>query len=147
MYLLYRVSESPFGLVLRGIRENAGRVEFAAVPVRRYVLAAFVLAGLFAGLAGALVAPLEQTVAPASAHWTKSAEAVMATLIGGPLVFTGPVVGAVVYIGLKELIVRYTPYWLLVFGTGLLVIVLAFRGGLVGSLGPALRKRLSARPS
>ncbi|HEU5322595.1 MAG TPA: branched-chain amino acid ABC transporter permease [Methylomirabilota bacterium] len=134
-YALYRVSASPFGLVLRGIRENGVRVEFAGVPVRRYVLLAFVLAGLFAGLAGALVAPLEQTVAPASAHWTKSAEPVMATLIGGPLAFAGPIVGAAVYVGLKELIVRYTTYWLLVFGAGLLAIVLTFRGGLLGALG------------
>lgn len=134
MYVLYRVSASPFGLVLRGIRENGVRTEFAGVPVRRYVLLAFVLAGLFAGLAGALVAPLEQTVAPASAHWTKSAEPVMATLIGGPLAFAGPIVGAAVYIGLKEIIVRYTTYWLLVFGAGLLAIVLTFRGGLLGAL-------------
>lgn len=141
MYALYRVSASPFGLVLRGIRENGVRVEFAGVPVRRYVLLAFVLAGLFAGLAGALVAPLEQTVAPASAHWTKSAEPVMATLIGGPFAFAGPIVGAAVYIGLKEVIVRYTTYWLLLFGTGLLAIVLTFRGGLLGALDRLLRRR------
>lgn len=140
-YALYRVSASPFGLVLRGIRENGVRVEFAGVPVRRYVLLAFVLAGLFAGLAGALVAPLEQTVGPASAHWTKSAEPVMATLIGGPFAFAGPIVGAIVYVGLKEVIVRYTTYWLLVFGAGLLAIVMTFRGGLLGELGEAWRRR------
>lgn len=140
-YALYRVSASPFGLVLRGIRENGVRVEFAGVPVRRYVLLAFTLAGLFAGLAGALVAPLEQTVAPASAHWTKSAEPVMATLIGGPFTFAGPLVGAAVYIGLKEVVVRHTTYWLLVFGLGLLAIVLGFRGGLLGALDAALAKR------
>ncbi len=139
-YVLYRLSASPFGLVLRGIRENAVRVEFAGVPVRRYVLFAFVLAGLFAGLAGALVAPLEQTVAPASAHWTKSAEPVMATLIGGPFVYAGPIVGAAVYIGLKEVIVRFTTYWLLVFGLGLLAIVLTFRGGLLGALGALIAR-------
>jgi branched-chain amino acid transport system permease protein len=144
MYVLYRLSGSPLGLVLRGIRENAGRVEFAGVSVRRYVWLAFVVAGLFTGLAGALVAPLEQTVAPASAHWTKSAEPVMATLIGGPFSYAGPIVGAAVYIGLKELIVRYTPYWLLVFGTVLLVIVLTFRDGLLGALGRAARKRTAA---
>lgn len=144
-YALYRVSASPFGLVLRGIRENGVRVEFAGVPVRRYVLLAFVLAGLFAGLAGALVAPLEQTVGPASAHWTKSAEPVMATLIGGPFAFAGPLVGAAVYIGLKELVVRYTTYWLLVFGAGLLVIVLTFRGGLIGALATVLAARRKPR--
>jgi branched-chain amino acid transport system permease protein len=57
----------------------------------------------------------------------------MATLIGGPFAFAGPLVGAVVYLGLKEIIVRYTEYWLLVFGLVLLAMVLAFRGGLVGA--------------
>lgn len=134
IYSLHRISASPLGLVLRGIRENPERTEFAGIPVRRYILFAFVIAGFFAGLAGALSAPLEQTVAPASAHWTKSAEPVMATLIGGPFNFSGPIVGAAVYIGLKELIARYTSYWLLIFGAGLLAIVLTFRGGLVGAL-------------
>jgi branched-chain amino acid transport system permease protein len=68
----------------------------------------------------------------------------MATLIGGPFSYAGPIVGAAVYIGLKELIVRYTPYWLLVFGTVLLVIVLTFRDGLLGALGRAARKRTAA---
>ena len=102
---------------------------------------AFVTAGLFAGLSGALLAPLEQTVSPSTAHWTKSAEPVMATLIGGPLSFLGPIVGAVVYLGLKEIIVRFTEYWLLVFGLVLLATVLTFRGGLMGALTAWLLRR------
>jgi branched-chain amino acid transport system permease protein len=137
---LYRLSISAFGLTLRSIRENAERAEFSGIRVRRTIFIAFVVAGFFAGLAGALLAPLEQTVAPSAAHWTKSAEPVMATLIGGPFSFTGPLVGAAVYIGLKELIVRFTEYWLLVFGLVLLVTVLAFRGGLVGALESLTRK-------
>jgi branched-chain amino acid transport system permease protein len=131
---LHRLSSSPFGLTLRAIRENAERAEFSGVRVRRTIFIAFVVAGFFSGLAGALLAPLEQTVSPAAAHWTKSAEPVMATLIGGPLSFAGPIVGAALYLGLKELIVRFTEYWLLVFGLVLLVVVLAFRGGLLGTL-------------
>jgi len=138
--ILYRLSTSPFGLTLRSIRENAERAEFSGIRVRRTIFIAFVVAGLFAGLAGALLAPLEQTVSPSAAHWTKSAEPVMATLIGGPFAFTGPIVGAVVYLGLKELIVRFTEYWLLVFGLVLLATVLAFRGGLVGALENLARK-------
>jgi len=64
----------------------------------------------------------------------------MATLIGGPFSFSGPIVGAAVYLGLKELIVRFTEYWLLVFGLVLLVIVLGFRGGLVGAFESLTRK-------
>jgi branched-chain amino acid transport system permease protein len=137
---LHRLSTSPFGLTLRSIRENAERAEFSGIRVRRTIFIAFVVAGFFAGLAGALLAPLEQTVSPSAAHWTKSAEPVMATLIGGPFSFTGPIVGAAVYLGLKEVIVRFTEYWLLVFGLVLLVIVLAFRGGLVGAFESLTRK-------
>jgi branched-chain amino acid transport system permease protein len=137
---LHRLSTSPFGLTLRSIRENAERAEFSGIRVRRTIFIAFVVAGFFAGLAGALLAPLEQTVSPSAAHWTKSAEPVMATLIGGPFSFTGPIVGAAVYLGLKEVIVRFTEYWLLVFGLVLLVIVLAFRGGLVGAFESLMRK-------
>ena len=140
--LLHRVSRSPLGLSLRSIRENAERAELSGVRVRWTIFLAFVIAGGFAGLAGALLAPLEQTVAPTAAHWTKSAEPVMATLIGGPYVFAGPIVGAVVYLGLKELIVRFTEYWLLVFGLVLLGVVLAFREGLLG----AARTLLARRP-
>ena len=132
----------PLGLSLRSIRENAERAELSGVRVRWTIFLAFVIAGGFAGLAGALLAPLEQTVAPTAAHWTKSAEPVMATLIGGPYVFAGPIVGAVVYLGLKELIVRFTEYWLLVFGLVLLGVVLAFREGLLG----AARALLARRP-
>src|SRR6266446_3094171 len=71
-------------------------------------------------------------------------EPVMATLIGGPLSFLGPIVGAVVYLGLKEIIVRFTEYWLLVFGLVLLGTVLAFRGGLLGAAGELLARRRRA---
>ena len=137
--VLHRLAISPFGLTLRAIRENAERAEFSGIRVRRTVFIAFVIAGFFAGLAGALLAPLEQTIAPTAAHWTKSAEPVMATLIGGPLAFAGPIVGAAVYLGLKEIIVRFTEYWLLVFGLVLLATVLAFRGGVLGALSRFVR--------
>jgi branched-chain amino acid transport system permease protein len=130
---LHRLSRSPLGLALRAIRENAERAEFSGIPVRRTIFVAFVIAGAFAGVSGALLAPLEQTVAPTAAHWTKSAEPVMATLIGGPLSFAGPILGAAVYLGLKEVIVRFTEYWLLIFGLVLLGLVLTFRGGLLGA--------------
>lgn len=131
-YILYRISRSPFGLLMNGMRENAARLEFAGIPVRRYLWVVFVLSGLFAGVAGALTGPLENTVAPPMAHWMKSAEPILATLIGGPFTFAGPIVGAVIFIGLKELIVRYTSHWLLVFGLLLLGLVLGLRGGVVG---------------
>ncbi|GAC1340635.1 MAG: hypothetical protein NVS2B9_14070 [Myxococcales bacterium] len=145
MAVLHRLSASPFGLTLRAIRENAERAEFSGVRVRRTIFIAFVVAGFFAGLSGALLAPLEQTVSPSTAHWTKSAEPVMATLIGGPFSFAGPIVGAAVYLGLKELIVRVTEYWLLVFGLVLLTTVLVFREGLVGAALAFVARRRAER--
>lgn len=139
--ILYRIQRSPFGLVLNGIRENYGRIYFAGIDTRRILLAAFVLAGTFAGLAGSMMAPLENTVSPSVAHWTKSAEPVMATLIGGPYVFFGPVIGAALFIGLREIVVRFTEHWLLVFGAVLLAIVLGFRGGIVGFVAEHWRSR------
>ncbi|HTO97843.1 MAG TPA: branched-chain amino acid ABC transporter permease [Myxococcales bacterium] len=144
MAVLHRLSRSPLGLSLRSIRENAERAEFSGVRVRRTIYIAFVTAGLFAGLSGALLAPLEQTVSPSTAHWTKSAEPVMATLIGGPFSFLGPILGAVVYLGLKEIIVRFTEYWLLVFGLVLLGCVLTFRSGIVGAVEEAWARRRRA---
>ncbi|TMA26500.1 MAG: branched-chain amino acid ABC transporter permease [Deltaproteobacteria bacterium] len=142
--VLHRLSASPLGLSLRAIRENAERAEFSGVAVRRTIFIAFVTAGFFAGLSGALLAPLEQTISPSAAHWTKSAEPVMATLIGGPFLFAGPLVGAVVYLGLKEIIVRFTEYWLLVFGLVLLGMVLSFRGGLLGAAADLWGRRTRA---
>lgn len=141
MGVLHRISASPLGLSLRSIRENAERAEFSGIRVRRTIYIAFVTAGLFAGLSGALLAPLEQTVSPSTAHWTKSAEPVMATLIGGPYSFLGPILGAVIYLGLKELVVRFTEYWLLVFGLVLLGCVLTFRSGIVGAVEDLLARR------
>jgi len=147
VWLVRRVVYSPFGLVLQGIRENENRASFAGIPVRRYRLAAFVTSCLISGLAGAMVAPLENTVAPTAAHWTKSAEPVLATLLGGIHSFAGPLVGALLFYLLQELIEQVTEYWLLWFGVVLLALVLGFRGGVVGYFQhhvlPALRRRLS----
>ncbi|MFQ6112106.1 MAG: branched-chain amino acid ABC transporter permease [Nitrospinota bacterium] len=132
VYGLHRVVHSPFGLILQGIRENENRVMFAGIPVRRYRLIAFVISGVVAGLAGSMLAPLENTIAPTEAHWSKSAEPVFVTLLGGIHTFEGPIVGAALYLLIKEFIVRYTEFWLMWFGVVLLVLVLGFRGGVVG---------------
>lgn len=132
MFVLYRIVRSPFGLVLQGIRENENRTSFAGISVRRYRFFAFVISGLFAGLAGSLLAPLENTIGPDTAHWTMSAEPVMVTLLGGIYAFAGPIVGSVLFIAIKEIIVRFTEYWLIWFGAIILVMVLGFRGGVLG---------------
>jgi len=131
IYVLYRIVNSPFGLTLKGIRDSENRVSFAGISIRNYRLLSFTLAGLYAGLAGSLVPPLENTVTPPLAHWTHSAEPVMVTLLGGIHTFSGPIVGSILFYLIKDIIVRYTEYWLIWFGSIVVFLVLVFRGGIV----------------
>lgn len=133
-FLIYRIRSSPFGLVLAGIRENEKRIAFAGVSLKNYRLGAFVISGTFAGLAGALGALLESNTDPFSAHWSHSAEPILVSLIGGIQTFYGPIVGSVVFVVLREIIERFTHNWMLWFGLILLVIIMGFRGGIVGML-------------
>ncbi|MFZ1057816.1 MAG: branched-chain amino acid ABC transporter permease [Candidatus Rokuibacteriota bacterium] len=132
IWAMYRLVHSPLGLTLQAIRDSESRAEFAGVPVRTYRLIAFTIAGLYAGLAGALLTPLENTVTPPIAHWSTSAEPVLATLLGGVHVFGGPIVGAFLFFMLKDIIVRFTQYWLIWLGAIVVALVMGFRGGVVG---------------
>jgi branched-chain amino acid transport system permease protein len=131
---MYRLVHSPLGLTLQAIRDSESRAEFAGVPVRNYRLVAFTIAGLYAGVAGALLAPLENTITPPIAHWSASAEPVMATLLGGVHVFGGPIVGAFLFFMIKDIIVRFTQYWLIWLGAIVVILVMGFRGGVLSIL-------------
>ncbi len=131
IYVLYRIVNSPFGLTLKGIRDSENRVAFAGISVRTYRLLSFTIAGIYAGLAGSFLPPLENTVTPPIAHWTHSAEPVLVTLLGGIHTFSGPIVGAVLFYLIKDFIVRFTQYWLIWFGSIVVLLVLLFRGGVV----------------
>jgi branched-chain amino acid transport system permease protein len=134
VWLMYRIVNSPLGLTFQAVRDSAVRAAFVGIAIRRYRLWAFVIAGIYAGLAGSLMAPLERTITPIYAHWIYSSEPVLASLIGGIYVFAGPIVGAVLFIGIKEIVVRTTEHWMLVMGLIVIVIVLGFRGGVLGTL-------------
>jgi branched-chain amino acid transport system permease protein len=144
-WVLRRIVGSPFGRILTTIRENAERAEFIGVNVRRYELAAFVLAGAFAGLAGGLFGIFNRGVFPDFAYWTKSSEVLIMTLLGGMGTFYGPAVGALALIWLNQQIVSYTEYWPLILGTILVLLLFVFPGGLAGA-GSALWRRLARRP-
>jgi len=124
LYLIFRLTRSPLGLTLRAIRDNPRRVDYLGIPMRRYRLISFVCAGFFTGVAGALFAPYQGTVAPTLADWIGSAEPVMMTLLGGPGVFLGPALGAALFLILKETIQVYTDYWPLVLGSAVILLVL-----------------------
>jgi len=144
-WVLRRIVGSPFGRMLATIRENAERAEFIGVNVRRYELAAFVLAGAFAGLAGGLFGIFNRGVFPDFAYWTKSSEVLIMTLLGGMGAFYGPAIGALVLILLNQQIVAYTEYWPFVLGTILVVLLFVFPGGLAGAAQAAARRVRSLR--
>jgi branched-chain amino acid transport system permease protein len=131
---LHRISVSPFGRMLTTIRENPERASFIGVNVRAYELAAFVIAGGFAGIAGALFGIFNRGVFADFLYWPKSAEVLIMTILGGMNYFWGPVVGTFMLVMLNQQITAYTEYWPLVLGTILLVLLFAFPGGLLGAL-------------
>lgn len=140
-WVLRRIVGSPFGRMLTTIRENPERAEFIGVDVRRYELAAFVVAGAFAGLAGGLFGIFNRGVFPDFAYWTKSSEVLIMTLLGGMGAFFGPAVGALVLLWLNQFIVSYTQYWPLILGTILVILLFAFPGGIAGALLDVTRRR------
>lgn len=146
---LHRISVSPFGRMLTTIRENPERASFIGVNVRAYELAAFVVAGGFAGVAGALFGIFNRGVFADFLFWPKSAEVLIMTILGGMNYFWGPVVGTAMLVLLNQQITAYTEYWPLVLGIILLVLLFTFPGGLLGALhgGIArLRNAQGARP-
>lgn len=147
VYLMHRLVHSPLGLALRAVRDSEVRAEHVGLNVRRLRLVAFTVAGAYAGLAGALLPPLENTVTPPIAHWTASAEPVLATLLGGVRHFSGPLVGAFLLVVAKDVIVRFTVHWSLVLGAVVVALVLGFRGGVASALeGVRARPPAQVRP-
>ncbi len=155
-YILWRITHSPFGELLQASRENAQRLLFVGIDVRQLRWIAFILAGGFAGLAGALWSPFQRVANPEIAHWTFSATPVLMTILGGYRRFAGPVVGATLFIGLEHwlqsnqgyfwqwlaswplfpdtLVERQLNLWHLFLGLLLLPLILGFPGGVLASV-------------
>jgi branched-chain amino acid transport system permease protein len=139
--VLWRVVCSPFGHVLRGIHENEARMEAVGYAVDRYKLLAFVIAGVFAGLAGSLYAQFNGSITPDAFFWTTSGEALLMVIIGGTGTLGGAVLGAAAFILLQSLVSTYTERWMLILGVTFILFVLLAPGGMVG----ALRGRIGLR--
>jgi branched-chain amino acid transport system permease protein len=142
--VLHRVVRSPFGRMLTTIRDNPERAAFIGINVRAYQLAAFVVAGAFAGFAGALYGIFSRGVFADYVFWSKSAEVMIMAILGGMGYFWGPPVGAAALVWLNQQITAYTEYWPFVLGTMLLVLLFVFPGGIVGGL--VLLWERAARP-
>jgi branched-chain amino acid transport system permease protein len=136
-----RLVESRFGMVLRGTMSNARRMEALGFPAFRYRLTAFVIAGAVGGLAGALLANQTLFLSPAIMHWTRSGEIMMMVILGGIGTLFGPVLGAVAYLLLENVLSGLTAHWQAVLGPLLVLLVLFSRGGILGVFASRARRR------
>ena len=131
---IYRIVHSPFGQVLKAIRENEPRAVSLGYDAERYKLIAFILSATLAGLAGATKAIVFQLASLTDVHWTMSGEVVLMTLLGGMGTIFGPVVGAFTIIGLESYLADFGEWVKVITGVIFVVCVLAFRRGIVGEL-------------
>jgi len=145
--IMWLIVNSPFGRALQAIRDNETRAQFIGIPIWRYRWVAFMLSGVFTGVAGALWVPLNGLTTPDILHWTFSGKIVFMAVLGGFRTFVGPIVGAVVYNYLESYAVGYTVYWQLFLGVILVVLVLSLPTGIVGTAERLLgRRREAAQP-
>ena len=140
--LIYRVIQSPFGQVLKAIRENEARAVSLGYDTDRYKLLAFVLSGALAGLAGGTKALVFQLASLTDVHWSMSGEVVLMTLVGGLGTVFGPVVGALVIVAMANYLAQLGAWVTVVQGIIFVICVLTFRRGVVGELGNWLKKPL-----
>ena len=140
--LVYRTIHSPFGQVLKAIRENEPRALSLGYDVNRYKLIAFVLSASLAGLAGATKALVFQLASLTDAHWSMSGEVVLMTLLGGLGTVFGPVVGAFIIITMENYLAQLGAWVTISQGIIFVICVLTFRRGVIGEIGNFLKKPL-----
>jgi branched-chain amino acid transport system permease protein len=140
--LIYRIIHSPFGQVLKAIRENEARAISLGYDIDRYKLLAYVISATLSGVAGAMNALVFQLAALNAVHWTMSGEVVLMTLVGGLGTVFGPVAGALVVIAMENYLAQLGAWVTIVQGVIFVVCVLTFRRGIVGELGRFLKKPL-----
>ncbi len=140
-FLLWRLVNSRFGNVLTGLRQNERRMAALGLPAYRYKLAAFVISGMGAGLAGCLMANFLRFASPDMVHWTKSGELMIMVVLGGVGTLFGPLIGAAAYIVLESVLSSWTEYWQLGVGLVLLFVVLYTNGGIEALVGRLFGRR------
>jgi len=140
--LIYRIINSPFGEVLKAIRENELRTVSLGYKTERYKLVAFVLSATLAGLAGSLKALVFQLASLTDVHWTMSGDVVLMTLLGGLGTVFGPFVGAFCVVAMQNYLAQFGQWVLVIQGVIFVVCVLLFRRGIIGELARYLRVKL-----
>jgi branched-chain amino acid transport system permease protein len=142
LFMLYRTVHSPFGQVLRGIRENELRAISMGYDVERFKLIAFVISATMAGLAGALKAVVLQLVTLVDVSWLTSGDVILMTLVGGIGTILGPVFGAATIITIQNYLTGFGEWIITIQGIIFFVVILLFRRGVVGELGHFWRRAL-----
>jgi branched-chain amino acid transport system permease protein len=142
MLLIYRIIHSPFGQVLKAIRENEPRSISRGYKVNRYKLAVFVMSAAIAGLAGATKALVFQLASLTDVHWSMSGEVVLMTLLGGMGTIFGPLVGAAVIVTMQNYFAGFGAWVTVLQGTIFVISVLLFREGIVGVIAKWTKKPL-----
>jgi len=139
IYLVWRIVNSRFGMVVQGVRSNELRMRAIGIPTYRYKLVCFVIAGTLCGLSGALLANHTDFISPATMYWTRSGDLIVMVVLGGMASSFGPLFGAVALLVLEEVLSGITEYWQIILGPLLLLVVLFARGGIDGLLGSLSR--------
>jgi branched-chain amino acid transport system permease protein len=127
---MHHIVQSPFGYTLRMIRDNSSRAVFLGIQVWRVRLMAFVIAGAFGAVGGIIMSLFVSGAFPDFAYWTISGEAIFMIMLGGSLVFVGPLIGAVILHTIEHYVTIYTEHYGLVLGLIILLAVLGFRRGI-----------------
>ncbi|MCA1452349.1 branched-chain amino acid ABC transporter permease [Bradyrhizobium sp. BRP22] len=140
--LIYRTINSPFGEVLKSIRENEPRAISLGYKTDHYKLLAFILSGTLAGFAGSLKVFVAQNASLTDVHWSMSGEIVLMTLVGGLGTIFGPVVGAFIIIAMQQYLAGYGQWVTVIQGVIFVACVLTFRRGIIGELARLLRRSL-----
>lgn len=140
--LIYRTINSPFGEVLKSIRENEQRAISLGYKTDQYKLLAFILSGTLAGLAGAVKVFVAQNASLTDVHWTMSGEVVLMTLVGGLGTVFGPVVGAFVIIAMQQYLAGFGQWVTVIQGAIFVICVLTFRRGVVGEIAHFFKRSL-----
>jgi branched-chain amino acid transport system permease protein len=140
--LIFRTINSPFGEVLKAIRENEPRAISLGYKTDQYKLLAFILSGTLSGLAGSLKVFVAQNASLTDVHWTMSGEIVLMTLVGGLGTVFGPVVGAFVIIAMQQYLAGFGQWVTVIQGVIFVACVLAFRRGIVGEIAHYFRRSL-----
>ena len=131
---LAKLRVAPFGMALRGANQNVRRVNAAGLPVIQYQLAAYTISGMLCGVAGMLLANLNAFASPSTLAWTVSGELIVMVVLGGMGSVFGPLLGALAFLGLEELLKDMTEHWMVVFGPLIVLMALVGKKGLVGLL-------------